>query len=85
MFVLWTVLLFCLISRAFFAAQTKPWVVKGSPGAVVRAVSLSHQVVGSKQPLRRFAGGRLASVFPFPDPTHVGASGIGSALTAGVV
>jgi len=42
--------------------------LKGRPGAVVRAVSLSHQVVGSKQPLCKFAGGRLASVFPFPRP-----------------
>ena len=30
--------------------------VKGRPGAVARAVPLSHQVVGSKQPLRRFCG-----------------------------
>jgi len=34
----------------------------------VRAVSLSHQVAGSKQPLRRFYGEKLASVFPFPRP-----------------
>ena len=53
--------------------------MKGRLGAVVRAVSLSHQVMSSKQPLLRFCGGRLASVFPFPDPTHVGASGTGSA------
>ena len=46
---------------------------------MVRAVSLSHQVVGSKQPLRRFAGGGLPRFFPSPDPTHVGASGTGSA------
>ena len=52
---------------------------KGRPGVVVRAVSLSHQVVCSKQPLRRFARGRLASVFPFPRP-HSRASGTGSAL-----
>ena len=45
---------------------------KGRPGAVVRAVSLSHQIVGSKQPLRRFAGGRLASIFPFPRPHSCG-------------
>ena len=45
---------------------------KGRPGAVVRAVSLSHQIVGSKQPLRRFAGGRLASFFPFPKPHSCG-------------
>jgi len=51
---------------------------KGRLGAVVRVVSLSYQVVGSKQPLRRFEGGRLASVFPSPDPIHVGASGTGS-------
>ena len=44
---------------------------KGRPGAMVRAVSPSHQVVGSKQPLRRFAGGRLAS-FPFPRPHSCG-------------
>jgi len=50
--------------------------MKGRPGAVVRAVSLSHQFVGSKQPLCR----GLASVFPFPDPTHVGASSSGFAL-----
>jgi len=46
--------------------------MKGRPGAVVRAVSLSHQVVGLKQPLRRFVGGRLASVFPFPRPHSCG-------------
>ena len=39
---------------------------------MVRAVSLSHQVVGSKQPLRRFCGGRLALVFPFPRPHSCG-------------
>ena len=39
---------------------------KGRPGAVVRAVSLSHQVVGSKQPLRRFCGGRLSLGFSLP-------------------
>jgi len=45
-----------------------------------RAVSLSHQVAGSKQPLRRFCGGEgLPQFFPSPVPTHVGASGTGSA------
>jgi hypothetical protein len=34
---------------------------------VVRAVSPSHQVAGSKQPLR-ICGGRLASVYYFPRP-----------------
>jgi len=45
---------------------------KGRPGAVVRAVSLSHQVVGSKQPLRRFCGGKAVSVYPFPRPHSCG-------------
>ena len=36
---------------------------KGRPGAVVRAVSLSHQVVGSKQHLCRFAGGKACLGF----------------------
>ena len=53
---------------------------KGRSGAVVRAVSLSHQVAGSKQPLRRFAGEGLPRFFSSPDPTHVGASGTRSAL-----
>ena len=53
---------------------------KGRPGAVVRVVSLSHQVAGSKQPLRIFAGEVLPRFFSSPDPTHVGASGTGSAL-----
>jgi hypothetical protein len=35
---------------------------------------------GSKQPLRRFYEERLALLFPFSDPTHMGASGTGSAL-----
>ena len=39
---------------------------KGRPGAVVRAVSLSHQVVGSKQPLRRFCGGKACLGFFLP-------------------
>ena len=48
---------------------------------MVRAVSLSHQVVGSKQSLRRFLRGKgLSRFIPSPDPTHVGASGTGSAL-----
>jgi len=41
---------------------------KGTPDAVVRAVAQSHQVVGSKQSLRRFCGKRLVSVDPFPRP-----------------
>jgi len=36
---------------------------KGRPGAVVRAVSLSHQVAGSKQSLRRFCGGKACLGF----------------------
>ena len=36
------------------------------PGAVVRAVLLSHQVVGSKQPLRRFCGGNTCLGFFLP-------------------
>ena len=32
------------------------WGQYSVPGAVVRAVSLSHQVIGSKQPLCRFCG-----------------------------
>ena len=40
--------------------------VKGRPGAVVRAVSLSHQVAGSKQPLRRFCGGKACLGFSLP-------------------
>ena len=40
--------------------------VKGRPGAVVRAVSLSHQVVGSKQPLRRFCGGKACLGLSLP-------------------
>lgn len=51
--------------------------IKGSPGAVVRTVSLSHQVADSKQLF--CTCGRLASVYPFPDPTHVRASHTGSA------
>ena len=39
---------------------------KGRPGAVVRAVSLSHQVVGSKQPLRRFCGGKACLGLSLP-------------------
>jgi hypothetical protein len=40
--------------------------MKGRPGAVVRAVSLSHQVMGSKQPLRRFCGGKACLGFFLP-------------------
>jgi hypothetical protein len=44
------------------------------------AISLSHQVFRLKQSLR-ICGGKFASVYPFPrPPTHVGASGTGSAL-----
>jgi hypothetical protein len=39
---------------------------KGRPGAVVRAVSLSHQVVGSKQHLRRFCGGKACLGLSLP-------------------
>jgi len=39
---------------------------KGRPGAVVRTVSLSHQVAGSKQPLRRFCGGKVCLGFSLP-------------------
>ena len=35
-------------------------------GAVVRAVSLSHQVVGSKQPLRRCCGGKACLGLSLP-------------------
>ena len=48
---------------------------KGRPGAVVRAISLSHQVVGSKY----WVSG-LPRFFPSPDPTHVWASGTRSTL-----
>ena len=37
--------------------------LKGKPGAVVRAVSLSYQVTGSKQPLRRFCEGKACLGF----------------------
>ena len=57
---------------SIYIPSYREWLKKGRPGAVVRAVSQSHQVVGSKQPLRRFAGGRLASVFPFPRPHSCG-------------
>ena len=40
--------------------------VKGRPDVVVRAVSLSHQVAGSKQPLRRFSMGKACLGFSFP-------------------
>ena len=40
--------------------------LKGRPGAVVRAVSLSHQVVGSKQPLRRFCEGKACLGLSLP-------------------
>ena len=53
---------------------------KGRPGAVVRAVSLSHQVMGSKQSFRRFVGKGLPRFFSSPNPTHMGAFGTGSVL-----
>ena len=54
--------------------------IKGRPGAVVRAISLSQLVAGLKQPLRIFCGGKALSRFiPSPDPTHVGVSGTASA------
>jgi hypothetical protein len=45
------------------------FIQKGGPGAVVRVVfvSLSHHVMGSRDPLR-ICEGRLASVYPFPRP-----------------
>jgi hypothetical protein len=46
-------------------------ILVGRPGAVVRAVSLNHQVTGSKQPLRN-CGGILGSVYPFPRPHSCG-------------
>jgi len=53
---------------------------------VIKVQSIIHQYTENhaKSRVRRslsadFAGGRLASVFPSPDPTHVGASGAGSA------
>ena len=39
---------------------------QGRLGAVVRAVSLSHQVVGSKQPLRRFCWGKACLGLSLP-------------------
>jgi hypothetical protein len=51
-------------------------------GAAVRAVSLSHQVAGSKQPLPLCIYRRedLPLFVPSLDPTHVEASDTGSAL-----
>jgi hypothetical protein len=55
------------------------------PDAVVRVVSLSYQVAGSKQvtgskqPLH-ICGEDLPRFIPFPNPIHVGASGTRSAL-----
>ena len=46
--------------------------MKGRPGAVMRAISLSHQVVDSKQPLRRFLREKgLSRFIPSQDPTHM--------------
>ena len=39
--------------------------LKGRPGAVVRAILLSHQVEGSKQPLHRFCGEKTCFGFFF--------------------
>ncbi|XP_066311357.1 serine/threonine/tyrosine-protein kinase HT1-like [Miscanthus floridulus] len=50
------------LSIVFFKKR-KTSTKKGRPGAVVRAVSLSHQVMGSKQPLRRFCGGKACLGF----------------------
>jgi hypothetical protein len=66
-------LLFELVTW-FFAAY------KGRPGAVVRGVSLSHQVEGSKQPLRICWGKDLPWFIPSLDPIHVGAFDTGYAF-----
>jgi hypothetical protein len=53
---------------------------------LVRWWELSHWITRSRvwsSLSADFAGGRLASVFPFPKPTHVEASGTGSALFLG--
>ena len=52
---------FLLLFRNWFGH-----VRKGKPAAVVRAVSLSHQVTGLKHPLRRFCGGEACLVFSLP-------------------
>jgi hypothetical protein len=44
---------------------------KGRSDAVVRVLTLSHQVTGLKQPLR-ICGGKLALVYPFPRPHPCG-------------
>jgi hypothetical protein len=46
---------------------------------VMRAISLSHQVLGSNQ-LFRICGTRFSLLYPSSDPTHVGASSTGSDL-----
>jgi len=67
-----------LYGKSYFSDLKMYHCMKGRPGAVVRDVSLSNQVVDSKQPLRRFCGEGMSRFIPFPDPTHVGASGTGS-------
>ena len=57
--------------------------LKGRPGVLVRAASLSHQVVGSKQLSADFAGEGLPQFFPSPDLTHVGAYDTGFAQRDG--
>lgn len=48
---------------------------------MVRAFSLSHQVASSNfEATSLHLWGRLASLYPFSRPTHVGAFGTGSAL-----
>jgi len=56
------------LSTANYLADAghKPILEKGRPGAVVRAVSLSHQVMGSKQHLYRFCGGKTCLGLSLP-------------------
>lgn len=56
--------------------------VSATFGALVRAVSLSHQVTGSNQSLHicTFAREGLLWFILFSDPSHVGASNTGSGL-----
>ena len=55
-----------LYGKSYFSDLKMYHCMKGGPDAVVRAVSLSHQVVGSKQPLRRFCGGKACLGFSLP-------------------
>jgi len=69
--VLALIVVWCFITTIIFLVSInfKQWsklLLKGRPGAVVRAVSLSHQVTGSKQPLRRFCGGETCLGFSLP-------------------